>query len=60
MDNMTIEWQKGPDGEMTEPPWDQLYMPEYADTFQEARRSYNQSEVNLRKLPPGTTEGMLF
>ena len=49
-DNMTIEWPKGPNGEMTEPPWNDLYMPRYDEIFRAARRSYAMSEVNLKKL----------
>lgn len=50
-DNLTIEWPKGPDETMTEPPWNDLYMPRYDAEFRAARRSYNLSEVNFRKLP---------
>jgi hypothetical protein len=49
-DNLTIEWPKGPNGEMTEPPWMDLYMERYDKEFQAALSSYRSAEVNFRKL----------
>jgi len=53
MDNLTIEWPKGPDESMTEPPWNDLYMPRYDAEFRAARRSYNLSGI---VLPPSPVE----
>jgi hypothetical protein len=49
-DNLTIEWPAGTDNAWTEPPWNDLFMPQYEKEFLAARSDYMLSEVRLRKL----------
>lgn len=50
-DNMLIQWEKGPNGEWTEPPWEKFYMPRYDKEFKQAMSDYQMAEVMRKKLP---------
>lgn len=49
-DNLTIEWPTGPDNSWTEPPWEDLFMEQYASHFYQALSDYRTAEVMRGKL----------
>lgn len=57
-DNLTIEWDKGQDGAWSEPPWNKLFMEEYAKEFHAALSDYRTAEVNRMKLESNNNPGL--